>query len=162
MLKLNAFKTILFMLLVPGTMLVLLPCYLLGTDGVLFSFGVFHWLALPFWAGGAAIMIWCAWELTVRGGGTPLPTDPPKELVVNGLYRTIRNPIYMGVVLFLLGTMLWHPSQAILLMPVLVAVSSHLFVIFYEEPHLRRTFGPAYDEYCKAVPRWIPKLRKLK
>lgn len=158
----TAFKTILFMLFVPGVMLVLIPCALVGADVALFSFGVFHWLAVPFWAAGAAIMIWCAWAFTVRGHGTPLPTDPPKELVISGLYRYLRNPIYAGVVLFLLGYVFWYPTRAILLMPPLVAISSHLFVIFYEEPHLRKTFGAAYEEYCKDVPRWIPSSRRMK
>ena len=89
----------------------------------------------------------------------PLPTEPPKELVVSGLFRIVRNPIYLGVFIFLLGDELLYPSQAILLMPLLVAVSSHLFDIFCEEPHLRRTFGTEYEVYCKVVPKWIPKLR---
>jgi len=157
----TALKTILFMLLVPGTFLVLLPYSLVGADVALFSFGVFHWLAIPFWAAGAASMIWCAWAFTVRGRGTPWPTEPPKELVVSGLYRYVRNPIYVGVVLFLLGYVFWYPTRAILPMPALVAVSAHLFVIFYEEPRLRKTFGAKYEEYCQAVPRWIPKLKKM-
>jgi len=78
--------------------------------------------------------------------------------VVNGLYRYVRNPIYLGVLAVFMGYVLWHPSRAILLCPVLVAVSSHLFVIFYEEPHLRKTFGAAYEQYCKSVPRWNPRL----
>jgi protein-S-isoprenylcysteine O-methyltransferase Ste14 len=158
----TAIKTILFMLLVPGVLLVLLPCALIGADVALFSFGISHWFAIPCWMIGAAAMIWCAWAFTVRGRGTPSPTDPPKELVVSGLYRYVRNPIYVGVVLFLLGYVLWYPTLSILLMLPIVVVSSHLFVIFYEEPHLRKTFGAAYEEYCKSVPRWIPKLRRTK
>jgi protein-S-isoprenylcysteine O-methyltransferase Ste14 len=153
----TALKTILFMLLVPGLLLVLLPCALISADVALFSFGVFHWLAIPCWVIGASAMIWCAWAFTVRGRGTPSPTDPPKELVVSGLYRFVRNPIYVGVVLFLVGHVLWHPAPSILWMPVIVAVCSHLFVTLYEEPHLRKTFGAAYKEYCKSVPRWIPR-----
>jgi protein-S-isoprenylcysteine O-methyltransferase Ste14 len=158
--NITAIKTILFMLLVPGLLLGAMPIWLVQSDPALFSPGVFHWLAVPLWAAGAAIMIWCAWAFTVRGRGTPLPTDPPKELVVSGLYRYVRNPIYVGVVTFLLGYVFWYPTRAILLMPGLVAVSSHLFVILYEEPHLHKTFGAAYEEYCKAVPRWIPHRRR--
>jgi protein-S-isoprenylcysteine O-methyltransferase Ste14 len=154
----TALKTILFILLVPGLLLGAMPIWLVQTDTVLFSFGVFRWLAVPFWVAGTAVMLWCAWAFTVRGRGTPSPTDPPRELVVSGLYRYVRNPIYLGVLAVFVGYVLWHPSRAILLCPVLVAVSSHLFVIFYEEPHLRKTFGEAYDAYCKAVPRWNPKL----
>src|SRR5512136_2511301 len=152
----NTLKTTLFMLLVPGLLLVALPAWLMATDPALFSFGLFRWLAIPCWMIGAAGTIWCAWEFTVRGRGTPSPTDPPKELVVRGLYRYVRNPIYAGVIIFLLGHVLWHPSPSILWMPLIVAISSHLFVILYEEPQLRRRFGAAYETYCKSVPRWIP------
>lgn len=158
--KAIALKTILFMLLVPGLLLVAIPIWLIQTDTALFSFGIFRWLAVLFWAAGTAIAVWCAWAFTVRGKGTPSPTDPPKELVVGGLYRFVRNPIYIGVVIFLLGHVFWHPSRSILWMPLLVAVSSHLFVILYEEPHLRKTFGAAYEDYCQSVPRWIPRMAK--
>ena len=76
--------------------------------------------------------------------------------MVNGLYRHVRNPIYLSVLAIFLGYVLWHPSRAILFCPLIVAISSHLFVILYEEPHLRKTFGAAYEQYCKSVPRWIP------
>ena len=155
----TALKTILFMLLVPGMLLVIFPIWLMATDPALFSFGIFRWLALPLWALGAAVTTWCAWAFTVRGHGTPSPTDPPRELVVSGLYRFVRNPIYLGVVVFLLGHVLWHPSRSILWMPLIVAVCSHLFVTLYEEPHLRKTFGTAYVEYCQRVSRWIPRLK---
>jgi protein-S-isoprenylcysteine O-methyltransferase Ste14 len=153
-------KTILFMLLVPGLLLVGLPLYLFQTDPALFSFGIFRWLAVPLWVIGAAGMTWCAWAFTTRGRGTPSPTDPPKELVTSGLYRIVRNPIYVCVVIFLIGHVLWHPARSILWMPVIVAVSSHLFVTLYEEPHLRKTFGAKYDAYCSSVPRWLPRLRR--
>jgi protein-S-isoprenylcysteine O-methyltransferase Ste14 len=156
----NALKTILFMILVPGTMLVVLPCYLVGSDTALFSFGIFRWLAVPFWAAGAAAMIWCAWVFVVHGEGTPLPTSPPRQLITRGLYHLLRNPIYMGAVILLLGFVFWHPASSILWMPVIVAISAHLFVILYEEPHLRKTFGSEYEQYCRSVPRWFPKWRR--
>jgi len=158
--RMTAFQTPLLMLLVPGLLLVVFPAWLMATDPPLFSFGIFRWLALPLWAIGAAMMLWCAWAFTVRGRGTPAPTDPPKELVISGLYRFVRNPIYVGVVIFLLGHVLWHPSLSILWMPLIVAVASHLFVTLYEEPHLRKTFGAAYEQYCREVPRWIPRVKR--
>jgi len=153
---LTAFKTILFLLLVPGLLLGAMPIWLVQTDTALFSFGLLRWLGIPFWIGGTTVLLWCAWAFTVRGRGTPSPTDPPKDLVVNGLYRHVRNPIYLSVLAIFLGYVLWHPSRAILFCPLIVAVSSHLFVILYEEPHLPKTFGAAYEQYCKSVPRWIP------
>lgn len=157
--KLTALKTILFMLLIPGLLLVVFPVWLMATNMALFSFGIMKWLAIPFWIVGTAVTIWCAWAFTVRGRGTPSPTDPPKQLVVSGLYRYVRNPIYVGVVIFLLGHVLWYPTLAILWMPIIVAVSAHLFVILYEEPHLRKTFGAGYENYRQQVPRWMPRLK---
>lgn len=152
-------KTILFLLLVPGLLVGAMPIWLIQTDAALFSFGGLRWLAIPFWATGTMVTLWCAWAFTMRGHGTPSPTDPPKELVVSGLYRYVRNPIYLGVVAIFLGYALWHPSPSILLCPVIVAASSHLFVIFYEEPHLRKTFGEKYESFCQTVPRWIPRFQ---
>jgi protein-S-isoprenylcysteine O-methyltransferase Ste14 len=76
------------------------------------------------------------------------------------LYHLLRNPIYMGAVILLLGFVFWHPASSILWMPVIVAISAHLFVILYEEPHLRKTFGSEYEQYCRSVPRWFPKWRR--
>ena len=155
----TALKTILFLLLVPGLLLVALPVWLMKTDPALFSFGIFRWLAVPFWAVGALMVLWCHWVFTLRGRGTPSPTDPPKELVVVGLYRYVRNPIYVGVIILLFGHVFWHPSSAILSMLPIVALSAYLFVTLYEEPHLRKTFSAAYENYCSSVPRWIPRLK---
>jgi protein-S-isoprenylcysteine O-methyltransferase Ste14 len=157
-----ALKTSLFMVLVPGLLLGALPAWLMTSDPALFSFGTFRWLAIPPWAAGAAVILWCAWAFTVCGQGTPSPTDPPKRLVVSGLYAHVRNPIYDAAVIFLLGHVLWHPTPAVLLMPPIVMVSSCLFVVLYEEPHLRRTFGREYERYCSCVPRWIPRFRVSK
>jgi protein-S-isoprenylcysteine O-methyltransferase Ste14 len=158
----TALKTSLFMIFVPGVLMVAFPIRLMATDPALFSFGLLRWLALPLWAAGAAVVIWCAWAFTVRGRGTPSPADPPRELVVSGLYRYVRNPIYVGALLILLGHVFWHPARSILWMPVIVGITAHLFVTLYEEPHLRKTFGAAYEQYCMSVPRWIPKLGTTK
>ena len=89
----TALKTIVFMLLVPGLLVGAMPIWLIKRDSALFSFGIFRWLAVPLWAAGTAVLLWCAWAFTVRGGGTPSPTDPPRKIVVNGLYQFVRNPI---------------------------------------------------------------------
>jgi protein-S-isoprenylcysteine O-methyltransferase Ste14 len=127
-------KTILFLLLVPGLLMGVFPVWLIHTDMVQFSFGVFHWLANPMWLIGIPVLLWCAWAFTVRGHGTPSPTDPPRVLVTSGLYHYVHNPIYLSVVPIFMGYALWHPSRALLACPLLVALSSHLFVM-YEEPH---------------------------
>lgn len=121
--------------------------------------GILAYLALPLWSIGAAGVLWCFWDFTFKGRGTPLPTDPPRELVVSGLYRHVRNPIYVSVMLILVGHFLWLGYWTLLLYAGVAFVGTHLFVIGYEEPNLRRRFGDAYQNYLDAVPRWIPTFR---
>lgn len=156
----TALKTILFFLLIPGLCLGAVPAWVIQTTQALFSFGFFRWLAVPLALAGWGIVIWCCWNFTVQGRGTPNPLDPPRELVVVGFYRYIRNPIYIGATILLIGYVFWSPSLPILLMPVICFVAASLFVRFYEEPHLRKTFGAAYENYCRSVPRWIPRGRR--
>jgi protein-S-isoprenylcysteine O-methyltransferase Ste14 len=156
----TAFKTLLFLLLVPGLLLGILPLWLISTEASLFSFGFLRWLAVPLWFAGWAAMLWCMWAFTVKGRGTPAPIDPPVELVISGLYRFVRNPMYVSGTLILLGCVFWSPSISILLCPLIFFTAAHLFIVFYEEPHLRKTFGAAYEDYCRSVPRWIPRFER--
>ena len=152
------FKTLLFLLFVPVLLLGVLPIRLITTSTAWFSFGVLRWLALPLWLVGAVMMTWCARDFTIKGRGTPAPLDPPKELVICGLYHYLRNPMYVAGILVLLGYVFWHPTPAILICPSAFFLAAHLFVTRYEEPHLRKIFGEKYAQYCKYVPRWIPHL----
>lgn len=97
------------------------------------------------------------WGFAAIGLGTPAPVDPPKTLVVRGLHQYVRNPMYIGVALVIAGqAWLFHsPHIAIYLCCVLVIV--HFFVLFYEEPTLKRQFGDEYEHYQARVPRWLPK-----
>ena len=156
----TAVKTILFLLLVPGLLLGVLPAWLISTGTPLFSFGIFRWLAIPLWLSGWAGMLWCMWAFTVKGHGTPAPVDPPVELVISGLYRFVRNPMYVSGLVILAGCVLWSPSLPILLCPLLFFTAAYLFIVFYEERHLRKIFGTGYDAYCLSVPRWLPRLKK--
>jgi protein-S-isoprenylcysteine O-methyltransferase Ste14 len=121
--------------------------------------GLLAYLALPLWAAGLMIVLWCFYEFTFRGRGTPLPLDPPRELVVSGLYRYVRNPIYAGVLLILLGHFLWLGTWGLLLYALSAFLLTHLFVILYEEPSLRSRFGTPYEDYLARVPRWIPRFK---
>jgi protein-S-isoprenylcysteine O-methyltransferase Ste14 len=150
-------KTILFVLLIPFMLLAILPFWLMTTEPALFSFGVLRWLALPLWLGGTTGMLWCAYDFTFKGRGTPAPIDPPKELVVSGLYRFVRNPMYVSGTIILLGHVFWSPSLPLLIAPLLFLLATHLFIILYEEPTLRKKFGVVYEQYCRDVPRWIPR-----
>jgi protein-S-isoprenylcysteine O-methyltransferase Ste14 len=98
-------------------------------------------------------------DFAVTGRGTLAPIDPPRKLVRVGLYRHVRNPMYVGVVTALVGESLLFQSRALAIYAVVVWLVFHLFVVLYEEPHLRGTFGPDYDAYREAVPRWIPRFR---
>jgi len=105
---------------------------------------------------GAAIYFWCAWDFTFAGRGTPAPIDPPKELVVRGLYRYVRNPMYVGILSILLGEALLFASGRLLEYTAVVFTFFFLFVVLYEEPMLRQKFGESYRQYCKNVSRWFP------
>jgi protein-S-isoprenylcysteine O-methyltransferase Ste14 len=110
---------------------------------------------------GFAVALRCVWDFGRTGHGTPAPIAPPKRLVVVGFYRHVRNPMYVG---FLTGwTGLWvvfgRANFAATAVACLVVLGVHLFVIGYEEPTLRRMFGAEYGEYCRNVPRWLPRLR---
>ncbi len=129
------------------------------THGPRVATGAFSYLAWILWPMGSAGVLWCFWDFTFKGSGTPLPTDPPKELVVSGLYRYVRNPIYVSVLLILLGHFVWFGYWSLLVYTGLAFAGTHLFVTLYEEPHLRKRFGPAYEVYVSRVPRWLPKLR---
>jgi protein-S-isoprenylcysteine O-methyltransferase Ste14 len=155
----TALKSLFFFILVPGLLLGYFPYTIAQTDVERFNPGVFRDLAYPLWLSGAAGMFWCFWNFTANGRGTPAPFDPPKELVAVGLYRFVRNPMYVSGIVALLGWILWSPSLPMIAMPVVFFFAAHSFVILYEEPTLRKKFSAAYEDYCKRVPRWIPKFR---
>lgn len=110
-------------------------------------------LSLLFLLAGAAIYLWCAWDFSVKGLGTP------KNLVVNGLYGFVRNPMYVGVFLLIVSRAIFFSSLPIALYLLFVMVCVNLFIHLYEEPHLRTIFAEQYLEYCRRVPRWIPRFR---
>jgi protein-S-isoprenylcysteine O-methyltransferase Ste14 len=106
---------------------------------------------------GAVLALWCIMTLTVVGRGTPAPFDPPRRLVVAGPYRLVRNPMYVGAALALAGAALFYESWALLGYCAAFLLLTHLFVVLYEEPTLRATFGPFYTNYSDRVGRWWPK-----
>ena len=110
---------------------------------------------------GAAIIIPCFFVFAWRGIGTPLPLDPPRKLVVSGPYRWVRNPMYTGMAIVLLGEAFLFPILTRVLLGELVigGIAVAILVIGYEEPVLRRKFGEDYLEYCRHVRRWIPRLK---
>ena len=110
---------------------------------------------------GGLIMLRCVWDFAWRGRGTPAPWDPPRKLVVTGLYRWVRNPMYLGMAIFLIGEALLLPDitrELLIVLACALAVVT-VFIMAYEEPTLRGLFGEDYVEYCRKVRRWIPRVR---
>jgi protein-S-isoprenylcysteine O-methyltransferase Ste14 len=150
-------RTALFTILVPGTVLVLIPVALLATGPeVSLNLGPIRWVGLLPLALGIGVIVYCFVEFVRRGHGTPAPYDPPRALVVVGLYRYVRNPQYLGVLLVVVGEALLAEAASLLGYAAVLAIAYHLFVRYYEEPTLSRLFGEAYSRYRAAVPRWLP------
>ena len=144
-----------------GLVLVFLPAQLLSSSGITPP----TVLGLPQVAGfvvgavGGLLALWCVVTFAIVGKGTPAPFDPPRRLVMRGPYRVVRNPMYVGAGLALAGAALYYGSRSLVWYTALFLVATHLFVVWYEEPALRRTFGQEYAAYCQRVGRWWPRLR---
>ena len=108
---------------------------------------------------GTAIALWCVVTFVFIGKGTPAPFDPPRKLVIRGPYQFVRNPMYIGAAMTLAGAALFYESLSIFNYTGLFFFITHLFVVLYEEPTLRRTFGDEYEAYFCRVRRWWPKTR---
>jgi protein-S-isoprenylcysteine O-methyltransferase Ste14 len=117
-------------------------------------------LGLLLVAAGGGVMFACVREFVARGRGTPAPMDPPRALVVHGPYRVVRNPMYIGLLLALLGELTWSFSWGLVGYIAAWLASIHLFVVLYEEPTLRRRFGDPYVRYTGQVGRWWPRWPK--
>src|SRR2546428_9565253 len=154
-------RSIFFTFLLPGTVTVLIPYWLISSRGA----GAFsdhqalRYLGCPLIVIGAAGLLWCIWEFFSKGRGTLAIVAPPKYLVVGGLYRYVRNPMYVSVATILLGEAIFFISRPVLIEVAVFFVLANLFVVGYEEPVLRRRFGESYERYTQTVGRWIPRYR---
>ena len=151
------FNTILFTIFVPGIVAVLIPLWLVG-DMRLHANAPATWMGAVVGVTGAAIYLRCAWEFAVNGLGTPAPIAPTKFLVTTALHRYVRNPMYIGVALVILGQSVIFRSLHLVLYAAAMLTTAHIFVVLYEEPTLLRQFGESYEGYLRTVPRWVPKL----
>ena len=109
---------------------------------------------------GASIYLRCVWDFLSFGRATPAPIDAPKKLVVRGLYRHSRNPMYLGVLTVILGWAVLFRSVSVAIYALAVGACFHTFVMAYEEPHLKAVFGNEYETYRARVGRWIPRIRR--
>jgi len=151
-------KNLLFFLVVPGTVAGLVPLLAIA-EGPPQLAGARLLGLLPL-LGGTALLVACVSLFATVGRGTPAPVDPPKRLVARGPYRVVRNPMYLGVLLILLGEAVLWASPGILFYAAGAAIAFHIFIVAYEEPVLRRKFGSDYENYVRGVPRWFPALRE--
>ncbi len=141
-----------------GLLLVYVPGLLLGSAPARPTvIGVPQIIGMIIAAAGAVIALWCVFTFVFIGRGTPAPFDPPRKLVIRGPYRFVRNPMYIGAGTTLAGAALYYESLSIFIYACLFFLITHLFVVLYEEPTLRRTFGPEYEAFCDRVKRWLRK-----
>jgi protein-S-isoprenylcysteine O-methyltransferase Ste14 len=157
-LSMLALRSLFFTIVVPGTVTVLIPYLIVSRGGafVVERWTLLHFLGLILMVVGAAILIRCIWDFAAKGRGTLAPIDPPRHLVVQGLYRYVRNPMYLGVLLMLLGETAFFKSTALLQYTIGWFIVVNLFVLLYEEPALRHQFGDSYEQYFRSVHRWWP------
>jgi protein-S-isoprenylcysteine O-methyltransferase Ste14 len=152
-------RSLLWTVLLPGLYAFYVPWRFFGLSEVRLDLSnPFHLPGALGMAIGTGLLAACIWEFAHSGRGTLAPVDPPRELVVQGLYRYVRNPMYLSVTLIVLGEVLLTGSVGLLLYWVIWFIAVNLFVVGYEEPALRRRFGQSYDGYTRRVGRWLPRL----
>ena len=152
-------QTILIALFYGLVMLVLLPIFFVKLNILLsfpiFNFGLVKTVGIILIICGVTIWLHSIAIFHFVGKGTPVPTQSPTNLVIKGLYKRTRNPMYISVLLILLGYFFISGYMLLLLNLVVAAFLFHLFITLYEEPTLKRRFGESYIEYCKKIPRWL-------
>ena len=154
-------RSLLWTILLPGVVAGYVPWAVFGVgDLVLDLSRPHHVLGLLLVSAGAALLGACIFEFARSGRGTLSPVDPPKRLVVRGLYRYVRNPMYLSVTAILLGEVVLMRSGALALYWAAWFSVVNAFVIGYEEPTLRSQFGESYEEYTRSVGRWVPSIER--
>jgi len=143
-----------------GFVLIYLPARVLSWSGIVrpTAIEVPQVAGMVIGAAGATVALWCIFTFASIGRGTPAPFDPPRRLVIQGPYRFVRNPMYIGAGLALASAALFYGSLPLLGYTGVLFLATHLFVVWYEEPTLRRTFGQEYEAYCRQVRRWWPSI----
>lgn len=150
-----------FLVIAPGTLAVYVPWTFCGwrVSPPLLGFFPFRVIGSVMILAGLPVLLECFARFVIHGLGTPAPVAPPQRLIVTGLYRYLRNPMYVAVSLLIFGQGLLFGSRSLLEYGLAVWVGFFAFVVLYEEPALRRKFGEDFEAYGAQVPRWIPRLR---
>lgn len=146
-------RAIFAFLALPGVVAGFVPALIVSGDTP--ARGTF-WFGIAVLGVGGSLLLWCVRDFFVSGKGTLAPWDPPRELVIVGLYHHVRNPMYLAVLTVVAGWSLLYASIWMTGYLVLLAAAFHLRVVWHEEPWLRRQFGPAWESYAGSVSRWLP------
>jgi protein-S-isoprenylcysteine O-methyltransferase Ste14 len=152
--------TLFFLLVLVPFFLILIPHQILSSPAQIhpFDIGEIRYLGIVPIALGVVIYVWCACSFVFIGIGTPIPFTPTRKLVVTGLYRFVRNPLYIAGALVLAGEAILFQSLGILIYSLVMFAIFNVHV-FIEEAELADRFGSTYERYHKSVPRWMPRLK---
>ncbi len=155
-------KAVFYTLTIPGVATLVVPYGILRSIGTISlpEFSLIRILALIFWIISVSVLLYCIWGFAAYGRGTLAPIDPPKVLVVRGHYQNTRNPMYLAVLCILLSEAVFFSSYRILIYAGVAFILFHLFVVYYEEPKLLEQFGESFEEYKRAVPRWLVRIKR--
>jgi protein-S-isoprenylcysteine O-methyltransferase Ste14 len=155
------FRAAIYSALFIGFVLIFLPARVLSSAGIVRPAAIGTWQVAGTLTvvSGAILVLSCILTFVFVGRGTPAPFDPPRRLVMRGPYRLVRNPMYIGAGLALTGATFFYQSFELLWYIGACFLVIHLFVVAYEEPTLRRTFGTEYDAYAEHTGRWWPRRR---
>jgi protein-S-isoprenylcysteine O-methyltransferase Ste14 len=149
-------RSIFFTITLPGVGVLLIPYLILriSNSNTALDFSPISILGIILWIISVFCLLHCIWSFAFHGRGTLAPVNPPKHLVVQGLYQYTRNPMYLVVLGALISEAMIYRSLGVFTYSLIAFVLFHLFVIYYEEPKLSSEFGASYDQYRQAVPRW--------
>jgi protein-S-isoprenylcysteine O-methyltransferase Ste14 len=151
-------RSLFWAILCPGTVTLFIPCFFfVSREQISHVWQRQQWLGFALGLLGASILVWCIYAFARDGKGTLSPADPARRLVLRGMYRYVRNPMYVGVVTVLLAEAIFFASLPLLGYAAVVFFGFNLFIHFHEEPYLRKHFGAEYVDYCKKVGRWLPR-----
>lgn len=150
-------RNLFFTLVQPGVVAILIPYFMMRKEieTIAGPFEMPRYLGTTMFFAGFVIMMLCIVDFAVKGKGTLSPADPTKKLVTTGLYRFSRNPMYVGLLVMLLGESVFFKSWILLSYSIAIFISFHFFIKLFEEPRLKKDFGREYFIYSDRVPRWI-------
>jgi len=152
-----------FLVIAPGTLAVYIPWTMTRwrIAPPILGVSAFRIIGALMIAAGLPVLLDSFVRFAIQGLGTPAPVAPPQCLVVTGLYRFVRNPMYVAILLLIFGQGLLFGDIRLLEYGLVVWLGFFAFVLLYEEPTLRGKFGEEYEQYCARVPRWIPRLKPI-